>query len=229
MGRPISMLASESEDDDSSSSSSPAGRRSLPISMNFNSLGSHTTPSRRVQFILPTDDCTCSRDSVKVRRNAVRRRSRDQWYSKEECQRFKDEEQSGEHANSFERAKACRKNLVKSILHQQYETNKLGISDPKGLQKLSRACSKSARGRAREEALQIEREVHNDDYLAKDDIGSNISQSPRSVIPEHKKTTHREWTKKSAPRNLLLLRKPAPCTERQPTSRKHKPVSALTA
>ena len=65
------------------------------------------------------------------------------WYSQSDFKRFRKE-----NPNNFIEPNPCRQRLVKSILKQQWEHQKLGMSDPKGLQQLSRACSKDARERA---------------------------------------------------------------------------------
>lgn len=65
------------------------------------------------------------------------------WYSQSDYERFR-----AETPHNFIEPNPCRQRLVKSILSQQWEHQKLGMSDPKGLQKLSRACSKGARQRA---------------------------------------------------------------------------------
>jgi hypothetical protein len=70
------------------------------------------------------------------------------WYSQSDFKRFRKET-----PDSFIEPNPCRQRLVKSILSQQWEHQKLGMPDPKGLQKLSRACSKGARERARALAI----------------------------------------------------------------------------
>jgi hypothetical protein len=57
-------------------------------------------------------------------------------------------------------SKSFRHNHVASILAQQWEHQRLGIQDPKGLRMLSTACSKSARKRASAVAMQNAQEVH---------------------------------------------------------------------
>jgi hypothetical protein len=162
------------------------------------------------------------------------------WYSKEDYARFKDEEQQGE--NAFEVARACRRNIVQSILEQQDTQRKLGVSDPKGLEKLSRACSKLARARARDTALQFEQEAYGDEKRRSSFISTTPENSPRSTIPERvKRVRPRVGSKKSSSRNLTLMRKPAGFTTRTPPRHQqnsarpqemmipHKPVSAPTA
>ena len=70
------------------------------------------------------------------------------WYSQSDMQRFRKETR-----DNFVQPNPCRRRLVKSILSQQREHQELGMSDPKGLQQLSRACSKDARERARALAI----------------------------------------------------------------------------
>ena len=70
------------------------------------------------------------------------------WYSQSDFKRFRKET-----PDNFIQPNPCRQRLVKSILSQQWEHQKLGMSDPKGLQQLSRACSKDARERARALAI----------------------------------------------------------------------------
>jgi hypothetical protein len=65
------------------------------------------------------------------------------WYSQSDFKCFRKET-----PDNFIAPNPCRQRLVKSILSQQWEHQKLGMTDPKGLQKLSRACSKDARERA---------------------------------------------------------------------------------
>jgi hypothetical protein len=77
-----------------------------------------------------------------------------QWYSKEALDTFRRIMPETSSSKSF------RHNHVASILAQQWEHQRLGIQDPKGLRMLSTACSKSARRRASAVALQNATEVH---------------------------------------------------------------------
>mmetsp|Transcript_130754 Transcript_130754/g.194844 ORF Transcript_130754/g.194844 Transcript_130754/m.194844 type:complete len:144 (+) Transcript_130754:25-456(+) len=49
--------------------------------------------------------------------------------------------------------------FIQDLLHRQSEQRQLGISDPRGLLVLSRACSKAAKVRARRNALEVARDV----------------------------------------------------------------------
>ena len=70
------------------------------------------------------------------------------WYSQSDFKLFRKEA-----PDNFIQPNPCRRRLVNSILSQQWEHQELGMSDPRGLQQLSRACSKDARERARALAI----------------------------------------------------------------------------
>ena len=76
----------------------------------------------------------------------------EQWYSKEEISSFR---------KTFplcEQQARCRRQFVGSILSQQAEHKKAGMSDPKGLKMMSKACSKTATQRARQTAIENQKE-----------------------------------------------------------------------
>jgi hypothetical protein len=53
----------------------------------------------------------------------------------------------------------CPRQFVRSLLSQQQEHKEIGISDPKGLLRLSKVCSKGSRLRARQLAAKNEQDV----------------------------------------------------------------------
>lgn len=106
------------------------------------------------------------------------------WYSQSDFERFHKETR-----DNF--TNPCRQRLVKSILSQQWEHQKLGMSDPKGLEKLSRACSKGARERARALAIANACDVNGavPDSQAKRSPTRNscklsVSPVPQRVLPK---------------------------------------------
>jgi hypothetical protein len=60
---------------------------------------------------------------------------------------------------------SCPRNHVKSVLSQQWEHERMGISDPRGLAKLSKVCSKAERQRAHQAAIENTREVYDVERL----------------------------------------------------------------
>jgi hypothetical protein len=75
------------------------------------------------------------------------------WYSAEEYELFRKDRPCKTKENS------SRRQFVQSLLSQHQEHKEIGISDPKGLQMLSKACSKGARLRARQLAAENEQDV----------------------------------------------------------------------
>jgi hypothetical protein len=75
------------------------------------------------------------------------------WYSAEEYELFRTDTPPKKKGTS------CRRQFVQSLLSQQREHKEIGISDPKGLQMLSKVCSKGARLRARQLAAKNEQDV----------------------------------------------------------------------
>jgi hypothetical protein len=76
------------------------------------------------------------------------------WYSAEEYKLFRKDRPCKTKSENI-----SRRQFVQSLLSQQWEHKKIGISDPKGLQMLSKACSKGPRRRARQLAAENERDV----------------------------------------------------------------------
>jgi hypothetical protein len=67
--------------------------------------------------------------------------------------------------SSSEGTISCPRNHVKSVLSQQWEHEKMGIRDPRGLAKLSKVCSKAERQRAYQAAIENTREVYDVERL----------------------------------------------------------------
>lgn len=99
------------------------------------------------------------------------------WYSKEALDNFRrimpDE--------SCWNSKSFRHNHIASILAQQWEHQRLGIEDPKGLRMLSTACSKSARRRASAVAKQNAYEVHDIEPTIESTYGASKTIDRSSV------------------------------------------------
>jgi hypothetical protein len=79
------------------------------------------------------------------------------WYSAEEYELFRKDRPLKTKAENISRRH--RRQFVQSLLSQHQEHKEIGISDPKGLQMLSKACSKGARLRARQLAVENEQDV----------------------------------------------------------------------
>jgi hypothetical protein len=79
------------------------------------------------------------------------------WYSAEEYELFRTEFRTDAPCETKETS--CRRQFVQNLLSQQREHKEIGISDPKGLQMLSKVCSKGARLKARELAAKNEQDV----------------------------------------------------------------------
>jgi hypothetical protein len=74
------------------------------------------------------------------------------WYSAEEYKEFRID-------TPRKTKETCCRHFVRSLLSQQREHKEIGISDPKGLQMLSKACSKGAKLKARQLAAENEEDV----------------------------------------------------------------------
>jgi hypothetical protein len=97
------------------------------------------------------------------------------WYSAEEYGLFRKDRPCKTKEN------ISRRQFVRSLLSQHQEHKEVGISDPKGLQMLSKACSKGARLRARQLAAENEQDV--DDFLGRRNfVSPKKFVSPRSRL-----------------------------------------------
>jgi hypothetical protein len=75
------------------------------------------------------------------------------WYSAKEYEFFRTD------APCMTKETDCRRQFVQSLLSQQREHKEIGISDPKGLRMLSKACSKGAVLKARQLAVENEQDI----------------------------------------------------------------------
>jgi hypothetical protein len=76
------------------------------------------------------------------------------WYSAGEYESFRNDTPACKTNETI-----CPRQFVQSLLSQQQEHKNIGISDPKGLLRLSKVCSKGARLRARQLAAKNEQDV----------------------------------------------------------------------
>jgi hypothetical protein len=75
--------------------------------------------------------------------------------------------------------KTSRRQFILALLSQQLEHKKLGISDPKGLKMLSKACSKDALQIARQLALQNAQDIA--------DTAEEKAKLPQSIPVKHRR------------------------------------------
>jgi hypothetical protein len=87
------------------------------------------------------------------------------WYSAEEYELFRKD------TPCETKETTCTRQFVQSLLSQQQEHKEIGISDPKGLVMMSKACSKGSRLRARQLAAKNERDVF--DFLERYRLARN--------------------------------------------------------
>lgn len=91
----------------------------------------------------------------------------DLWYAASDLKNFRQQQKEAfatVEPSSFERM-SCSRGHVKSVLSQQWEHEKMGISDPRGLATLSKVCSKAERQRAHQAAIENAREVYDVERL----------------------------------------------------------------
>jgi hypothetical protein len=89
------------------------------------------------------------------------------WYTKDEMKTLqKASRQEGAYVatNNAGSSQIVRHRCVRAILEQQSEHQTLGITDPKGLFVLSRACTKVSRKIAQTEAIRVAEEVLSEDF-----------------------------------------------------------------
>ena len=75
------------------------------------------------------------------------------WYSQNDFDSFR------RSAPCQAKAEAYRRQFIQSLLEQQSEHKTAGIEDPKGLRMMSKTCSKSAAVRARQAAVENEKDA----------------------------------------------------------------------